>query len=143
MKKYLFIIILIYTFSCKENDVVPQKEETHKITEQKTNSQEKVNDLAQKIGELYNPERMTIKGIRVEKNEDENYKITLTNSDLIDSDIKNVEKHAQKIAIDYYRYLKQNIEPLNLKMLIIKIEHRNTKIDSFSYSNENIIELIK
>jgi hypothetical protein len=143
MKKYLFIIILIYTFSCKENDVVPQKEETHKITEQKTNSQEKANDLAQKIGELYNPERMTIKGNRVEKNEDENYKITLTNSDLIDSDIKNVEKHAQKIAIDYYRYLKQNIEPLNLKMLIIKIEHRNTKIDSFSYSNENIIELIK
>jgi succinyl-CoA synthetase beta subunit len=133
--------MLVSTYSCKDDNVVNQEKKERK--ENKSANQEKVDYVAQEIGYLYNPEKMTIKENKVGiNNEKENYQITLTNSDLLDNDIENVEKHAKKIATVYYKFLFQNIKPFNLKKIIIKIEHRNTKINSFEYSEENINQLL-
>lgn len=148
MKKYLFIIIATYLSSCKEKEIIHQENREIKIvdstkTVHKTPNEEEVNDLALQIGKLYNPEKMSIKGHRVgTHNEKENYQVILTNSDLLDSDIANLEKHVKKIATNYYKFLNQNIKPFNFKKLIIKIEHRNAKTDSFEYSEENINQLL-
>jgi hypothetical protein len=141
MKKYLLIIILISSYSCKdENFDVQEKNEGKEI---KSVNKDRVNDLAYKIGDLYKPEGMSIKGNRVgTNNELENYQITLTNSDLLDSDIENVEKHAQKLAIIYYKFLFEKVKLFNFEKIIIKIEHRNTKTNSFEYSEENINQLL-
>ncbi len=138
MKKYLFIIILASFFSCKnDNTVVQDKKENIEA------NQKNVNTVAHEIGGLYNPEKMEIKENRVGKNDEkEDYQVKITNSDTIDNDIMNVEKHAQKIASIYYKFLSQNIKPFNFKKVIIKIEHRDRKVSNFEYSEENINQLL-
>ena len=138
MKKYLFILILASFYSCKNNNAV-----THEKKENIAPNQENVNDVANEIGALYKPEEMVIKGNRVgTNNEKEDYQVKITNSDLLDNDIVNVEKHAKKIVTIYYKFLTQNIKPFNFKKVIIKIEHRNTKTSNFEYSEENINQLL-
>jgi len=75
------------------------------------------------------------------KSEKEDYQIMLSNSDLLDTDFKNTEKHAQKIASLYYKFLVRNINPFNVKNIIVRIEHRSLKIQNFEYSEENIKQL--
>lgn len=148
MKKYLILIILVCVYSCKEDNSIINEKKRAKIgnevnKENKGPNQDKVNNIAQKFGDLYNPQKMEIKGNRVgSNNEKENYKVTLTNSDLLDSDIANIEKHAKKIAIIYYSYLSKNVKPFNFKKIIIKIEHKNNKVNDFEYSEKDINSLL-
>ena len=148
MKKYLFIIILASFYSCKNNNAVDREKKANKVVNEKAKeniaaNQENVNDVVNEIGSLYNPEKMEIKENRVgTNNEREDYQVKITNSELLDNDIVNVEKHAKKIATIYYKFLSQNIKPFNFKKVIIKIEHRNTKISNFEYSEKNINQLL-
>ncbi|WP_396161324.1 hypothetical protein [Flavobacterium sp.] len=148
MKKYLFILILASFYSCKNDSAVTHEKKENKVVKEKAKeniapNQENVNDVANEIGGLYKPEEMVIKGNRVgTNNEKEDYQVKITNSDLLDNDIVNVEKHAKKIATIYYKFLSQNIKLFNFKKVIIKIEHRNTKTSNFEYSEENINQLL-
>ena len=103
MKKYLFILILASFYSCKNDNAVTHEKKENKVVKEKAKeniapNQENVNDVANEIGGLYNPEEMVIKGNRVgTNNEKEDYQVKITNSDLLDNDIVNVEKHAKKV----------------------------------------------
>lgn len=139
MKNILYILILISVYSCdKKNYSVPGKKVNNLNGGEKIN----LNQQVQEIGNLYLPEEMTFKEKSIKSNsEKEDYQITLINSDLLDTDFDNIEKHAGKIASLYYKYLLSNIKPLSLKNIIVKIKHRNLKIDRFEYSKENVIKL--
>jgi hypothetical protein len=139
MRKFLYILIIISTFSCKDNVINAQ--------EQKSEKQEvkvKMDDEIQQIGNIYQPEKMVIKQNKIRTdNKKENYQITLTNSNLLDSDKENVENHAEKIVKMYYRNLSRNIVDLNSDKIIVEIEHRNGKKESFKYSEIEIQKLEK
>jgi hypothetical protein len=149
MKEYLSIIILILVFSCKKDNTIGQEQEINESkivnkekAQNKAPNQEEVDDVVQEIAKLYNPKEIEIKGNRVGiHNERENYQVTLKNSNLLDSDILNIEKHAKKIALIYYDFLTQNVNPFNFKKIIIKIEHNNKKINSFEYTEKDIKNL--
>ena len=132
-------MIIISTFSCKDNVITAQ--------EQKSEKQEvkvKMDDEIQQIGNIYQPEKMVIKQNKIRTdNKKENYQITLTNSNLLDSDKENVENHAEKIVKMYYRNLSRNIVDLNSDKIIVEIEHRNGKKESFKYSEIEIQKLEK
>ncbi len=140
MKNYLFLIILILTYSCKEKNVDNKEKKVNKLAnEKKIDTEEKI----QLIGKLYQPEKMVFKGNRIGTNvEKEDYQITLTNSDLLDSDLKNKKKYADKIATIYCSYLGKTVKPFNFKKIIVKIEHRNGKTNSFEYSVEEFTKLL-
>ncbi len=133
MKYYLLIIITSFC-SCMKNEVVAQEVITNNVIDE-----QKLDDKIQEIGSLYKPEKMVLKENSVESNhEKEDYQITLTNSDLLDnSSTVELEKHALNIANSYYKYLKARINPLNVKKVIVKIEHRNKQADRLEYLEEN------
>jgi len=137
MKKYLFLIILFLIYSCKHDKIIlPEKKV---IKEQKNESHDEV----MKIAGLYRPEKMVAKGKRKGTyTEKENYQITITNSNLLDNDIENIESHAQKIAIIYHKSLMKTIPRFNFKKIIVKIKHKNAKSETFEYSEENISQLL-
>jgi hypothetical protein len=94
MKKYLFILIIISIFSCKENNVNAQEKNSTEIE-----TKEKMQDEIQEIGNFYRPKKMVIKQNKIRTdNKKEDYQITLTNSDLLDSVSENTEIHVKKIA---------------------------------------------
>jgi len=137
MKNYLFILILISFFSCKENIANAQEKKS-----EETVVTEKMDDEIQQIGNLYQPEKMVVKQNKIRTdNKKENYQITLTNSDLLDKDLGNVQKHAEKIVQIYYKNLVRNIVPLNCAKILVVIQHRNGKKDSFKFTEKNIHEL--
>ena len=126
-------------FSCKENVVTAQE----KKSEVKT-SEEKMDYEIQQIGNIYKPERMQVKDVKIKTdNEKENYQITLINSDLLDSDKENVKIHAEKIAKMYYENLSRKIVDLNSNKIIVEIEHRNGKKENFKFSEIEIQKLKK
>ncbi len=131
MKNYLFLIILILTYSCKEKNVDNKEKKVNKLAnEKKIDTEEKI----QLIGKLYQPEKMVFKGNRIGTNvEKEDYQITLTNSK---------KKYADKIATIYCSYLGKTVKPFNFKKIIVKIEHRNGKTNSFEYSVEEFTKLL-
>ncbi len=139
MRKFLYILIIISTFSCKDNVITAQ--------EQKSEKQEvkvKMDDEIQQIGNIYQPEKMVIKQNKIRTdNKKENYQITITNSNLLDSDKENVENHAEQIVKMYYLNLSRNILDLNSDKIIVEIEHRNGKKESFKYSEIEIQKLEK
>ena len=139
MKNYLLILMLISISSCKENEVIAQEKKP-----EKAELSEEMNYEIQEIGNLYKPEKMIIKQNKIRTdNEKENYQITLTNSDLLDSDTENLKKHAEKIANFYFKNLSRNIVPLNCRNIIVEIEHRNGKKDNFKYSEKEMKKIIK
>ncbi|MET3045672.1 hypothetical protein [Flavobacterium covae] len=141
MRKHLFILILISTISCKQNLVNIPEKKIEKKSEEKSIS-EKIDDEIQQIGHLYQPERMSIKQNKIRTdNKKENYDITLINSDLLDKDIENIEKHAEKIVLLYYKNLVRNIIPFNGDKILVIIEHRNGKKDTFKFTEKEIHKL--
>ena len=125
MKDYLFILILISFFSCKENIVNAQEKKLEKIE-----IKQKMEDEIQEIGNLYQPEKMVVKQNKIRPdNKKEDYQITLTNSDILDKDLENIETHVAKIVSIYYKNLVRNIIPFNYNKIIVEIEHRNGKKD--------------
>lgn len=130
MKNYLFIIIAILTISCKEIPMNVQDRKGETIVNKKTNDSE-----IQEIGKLYQPEKIETKQIKSESDiKKDNYEITLTNSDLLDTDLKNIKKHSKKIAAIYYKFLVRINSPFNYNKIIVKIIHRNGKIESYKHS---------
>ncbi len=135
MRNYLFAVIILLTFSsCKEEKAFSKPNKTDK---EKNIPKNNPNTVAQKIHGLYNPGAMTIKGNRVGNNaEKEIYQIILTDSELLDADQKNIEKHAEKIATIYYEHLSKTLKPFNFEKIIVIINHRDKKIDKFEYSEK-------
>lgn len=139
MKYYIIILSLILAYSCQERSNMDSEQ---RIKDLPNEEKIKLNTQVQEIGNLYMPEKMIFKEANVKKkSEKEDYQITLTNSDLLDTDLKNIEGHSQKIALFYYKFLVSNIIPLNLKKIIVRIEHKNLKVDQFEYLDENINKL--
>jgi hypothetical protein len=129
---------LISIFSCKENKVVVQE----KITPEKINN-DKLGNEVQKIGDLYQPEKMEFKERKVGAiNEKENYQISLTKSDLLDNDIKNLKTHSNKIVSLYFKFLNRTNSDFIYDKIIVNIIHRNGEIDNFKYSEKELIEIL-
>lgn len=106
------------------------------------NRSEKIDAENQEIGRLYRPEIMQQEKIET-KNGKNNYRYTLTNSDLLDTDLQNIKIHSKKIVSIYYKFLIRINIPFNYNKIIIKIIHKNGKIDSFEYSEKNMKEIIE
>ncbi len=139
MKKFIFILIAILIISCKKSQTNSQEKKNETIVNKKDNNSE-----IEEIAKLYKPEKIntTISGVEsdVKKND---YTITLTNSNLLDADLKNAETHAKKIVTIYYKFLVRINTMLNYNKIIVKIIHRNGKIESFKYSKMDILKLTK
>lgn len=132
MKNYIILVILILITSCTENKINGKK--IKKNLENITNDY----DEDQKITRQYLPEEMQMKTSKTESENEEDYQITLKNSNLLDAELENLQLHSQKIATLYYKKLARTITTLNLKKIIVKIEHSNGKIDKFTFTEEDI-----
>lgn len=106
------------------------------------NRSEKINDEIQEIGNLYKPEMMQQEEIK-NKAKKNNYRCTITNSDLLDADLQNIKIHSRKIVSIYYKFLIRINSPFNYNKIIVKIIHRNGKVDNFEYSEKEMQEIIK
>ena len=102
----------------------------------------KVDDETRDIGYIYKPEKIQTEEIKMKTGKN-NYQCTVTNSDLLDTDLQNIKMHSGKIAGIYYKFLIRINSPFNYNKIIIKIEHRNGKIDSFEYSEKEMQKIIK
>lgn len=134
MKNYLYVLILTSIFSCKESIANAQQKNSEKIV-----NVEKMDDEIKEIGNLYQPERMVAKQGKIRTdNKKEDFKITLFNSDILDKG-KDTEIHARKIVNLYYKNLIRNIIPLNFSKIIVEIEHRNGKKESFKFTEKDFL----
>lgn len=102
----------------------------------------KVEDETREIGDLYRPEMIQTEEIKM-KSAKNNYQCTVTNSDLLDTDLQNIKIHSKKIVSIYYKFLSRINSPFNYNKIIVKIEHRDGKIDNFEYSEDEIQKIIK
>lgn len=144
---------IIESFSVEEinssrnkSHLAKDKTKKEKLELQKNNSTEisyeKPDDEIQEIGNLFRPEIMQQEKIKL-KNGKNNYQYTLTNSDLLDKDLENIKNHSKKIAINYYNLLKRTNKPFSYNKIIVKVIHRNNKIDRFEYSEKDIKDISK
>jgi hypothetical protein len=106
------------------------------------NGSEKTDDEIQEIGHLYKPEKMQHEKIETKTGKND-YRYTLTSSDLLDTDLQNIKIHSRKIVSIYYKFLIRINSPFNYNKIIIKIIHRNGKIDIFEYSEKEMKGIIK
>lgn len=135
MKNYLYILLIISIISCKENVVNAQEKKSENIE-----TIEKMDVEIQEIGNLYKPEKFVAKQGKIRTdNKKENYQITLFNSDLLDDEKENIKNHAKKIANLYYKNLVHNIIPFNFNKIIVEIEHRNGKKESYKYTEKDFL----
>ena len=102
----------------------------------------KVEDETREIGDLYRPEMIRTEEIKMKSGKN-NYQCTVTNSDLLDTDLQNIKIHSRKIVGIYHKFLSRINSPFNYNKIIVKIEHRNGKIDNFEYSEEEMQKIIK
>ena len=124
-------------FSCKtEKTENKERKESEKVTEGK------IIPEVQEIGNIFRPEMMKQEEIenKVGKN---NYQFTITNSDLIDNDLKNTDKYAEQIVEKYYAFLIRINKPFNYDKIIVKIEHRNKKIENYEYSENEMLKILE
>jgi len=140
MKKILFIFILINLVSCKKNKIEYSKQDIlEKVKEGDTIPE--IPEIAE-IGHWYQPEIM--QQDEIEKDGGKNdYQYTLTNSDLLDTDLKNLKIHSIKIVRNYYKFLIRINVPFNYDKIIVKIVHRNGNEDIFKYSEKEMQNIIK
>ena len=136
MKNYLYILVLISIISCKENAA--------KVQEKKSDDVEiipNINSTIQQIANLYIPEKITINQGKIRnKDNEKNYEITLSNSNLLDDEKENIENYAEKIANLYYKNLIKNIIPFDFDKIIVEIEHKNGKKEIFKYTEKDFLE---
>jgi len=144
---------IIESFSVEEinssknkSHLAKDKTKKEKFELQKNNSTEisyeEPDDEIQEIGNLFRPEIMQQEKIKL-KNGKNNYQYTLTNSDLLDKDLENIKNHSKKIAINYYNLLKRTNNPFTYNKIIVKVIHRNNKIDRFEYSEKDVKDISK
>lgn len=125
MRNFLSIIILILSFSCKDNKIIEVKEKNNTDRNNKNTY-----DQIQKIGHLYKPEKITT------ETDGQNFQITLTNS-VLDKKYENLQNHSKKISALYHNHLVKTLGRFNFKKIIVKIEHRNEKSESYEFTAEN------
>jgi len=144
MKKILYIFILMTLVSCKENQNDSKRKIDYVDVDDNGNAKkaQTISVEIKEIGDLYQPEIMKQEEIK-KNNGKNNYQYTLTNSDLLDTDIENLKTHSRKIASNYYKFLIRINVPFNYDKIIVKIIHRNGKTDIFKYSEKEIQEIIK
>lgn len=144
MKRILLLFILTTLLSCKENKINSIKKIDYVDVDGDGNAKntQKISEEIEEIGYLYQPERMEQEELKktVGKND---YQYTLTNSDLLDTEIENLENHSRKIVSNYYKFLIRINTPFNYDKIIVKIIHRNGKEDVFKYSEKEMQEIIK
>ena len=140
MKKLIFLVLIILV-SCKETKIESLKKQ-NEIKDTIENVQSKqIDPETQEVGNLYRPEMMQQEQIE-NKNGKNNYQYTLTKSDLLDMDLKNLKNHADKIVIIYYRFLIRINKPFEYDKIIVKIIHRNGKTDIFEYSEKDMKQIL-
>ena len=137
LKNHVLVIILIITSSCKDNKIFsPEKKVQKEVKKENINSYE-----VQQIGRLYQPANIIIKVNNIGGNtEKEDYQITLTNSNLLDSKLEDLQMHSKKIAALYNTFLTKTLKPFNVQKIIVKIEHRNGKNNSFEFTEQKFIK---
>jgi len=130
-------------FSCKESKTENSKKIDYVDVDEKGNAEkaQKIPKEIEEIGNLYQPEKMEQEEIK-KKSGKNDYQYTLTNSDLLDSDLKNLKDHSEKIVNNYYKFLIKINIPFNYEKIIVKIIHRNGRINIFKYSEKEIQEII-
>ena len=130
--------------SCKENQIDSPKKIDYVDVDDIGNAKkaQTISDEIKEIGDLYQPEIMQQEELK-KNNGKYNYQYTLTNSDLLDTDIENLKTHSRKIVSNYYKYLNRIIVPFTYDEIIVKIIHRNGKMDVFKYNEKEIQEVIK
>ena len=130
--------------SCKENQNDSKRKIDYVDVDDNGNAKkaQTISVEIKEIGDLYQPEIMKQEEIK-KNNGKNNYQYTLTNSDLLDTDIENLKTHSRKIASNYYKFLIRINVPFNYDKIIVKIIHRNGKTDIFKYSEKEIQEIIK
>jgi len=144
MKKILFLFILINLISCKETKIENPKKFDYVDVDNNGDAKktQNITDEIQEIGYLYQPEIM--KQEEIEKSNGKNdYQYTLINSDLLDAETENLKKHSLKVVSNYYIFLTKINKPFIYDKIIVKIIHRNGKVDIFKYSEEEMREIIK
>lgn len=130
--------------SCKENKIDCPKKIDYVDVDNSGNAKktQKTSNETDEIGYLYQPERMETEEIK--KNTGKNdYQYTLTNSDLLDNDLQNLKIHSRKIVSTYYKFLIRVNVPFDYDKIIVKIIHRNGKVNIFKYSEKEMQEIIK
>ena len=144
MKRILLIFILTIFFSCKENKVNSIKKIDYVDVDGEGNAKntQKISEEIEEIGNLYQPERMAQEEIKKSVGKSD-YQYTLTNSELLDTDIKNLKNHSRKVVSNYYKFLNRINVPFNYDKIIVKIIHRNGKEDIFEYSEKEMLEITK
>lgn len=117
---------MILVSSCKDNKITKEEEKFETDRNNKNTY-----DQIQKIGYLFKPENINT------STDGRNFQITLTNSDLLDIELENVQIHSKKISAIYYNHLVKTLVLFNFKKIIVKIEHRNGKTESYEFAAEN------
>lgn len=141
MKNILILFTLFILFSCNNNKT---EKTQNTIVEKKI--PEKVSEgviipEVQEIGNLFKPEIMKQEEIEMSKGFNK-YQYTLTNSDLLDSDLKNAQNYSNQILKLYYKFLKRINKPFNYSEIIVKVIHRNGKIDLNRYSEMEVNKIL-
>jgi hypothetical protein len=78
----------------------------------------KVDDETRDIGYIYKPEKIQTEEIKMKIGKN-NYQCTVTNSDLLDTDLQNIKMHSGKIAGIYYKFLIRINSPFNYNKFTI------------------------
>ena len=137
MYKILVALIMMNLYSCKEKKVV-NKIENDDLENAHIGP---IIPEIQVVADLFKPERMEQDEIE-NKTGKNNYKYTITNSDLLDTDLKNTKIYAEQIVDNYYNFLIRINKPFNYDKIIVEIRHRNGKIDIFKYSEIEMKEIL-
>ncbi|MCC9062019.1 hypothetical protein [Flavobacterium piscisymbiosum] len=131
MQRITCFLILIIIFSCNERKA---------NSEIKPDSKNYNDQGIQEIGQLYNPENITTRPIKLYNNDEEkNYEIDIFNSDLLLRDKENLKPHSDKIALLLKNHLIKNNVIYN--DIIVRIYQKNDGKQSFQYSDKELIEI--
>jgi hypothetical protein len=144
MKRMLFLLLLMPLLSCKQDKVTSPRKLGYVNVDDAGNADEKkvIPNEVEEIGTLYQPERMEQEEIKKKEGKND-YQFTLTNSDILDKDLKNIHRHARKIVRNYYQFLVKINVPFCYNRILVQINHRNGKKDLFSFSEKELQELLK
>lgn len=142
MKKTILMFILLIISSCKTENSENKKEIINDNNETISEGViiPEIPEIAE-IGHIFKPEWMEQTEIENLKGKND-YKYILTNSDLLDKDLKNIRIYAEQIVDLYYDFLIRINKPFNFEKIIVEIQHRNGKIDVFKYSQIDMKEIL-
>lgn len=128
MKKILLFSLLIFVFSCK-------------VEKEKTDDGQDLDDsYIQEIGNLYYPEKIDARPMKVgPRNEEKDYIIDITNSDSLKDNSINLIINSKNIAYLYKKHLIKNQRiPKNI---IVNVKRTNGNNESFEFDEKELTKL--